>query len=386
MGTHGESDDTEDDMDLPSYSDHVRDRVANAFLPDAGVMRVTNPWIAHGVSPVIISDSAPSTGHQTPWNMEAFAIGNHILPSSTSSTGGRSQLPSNPRSAPPELEWVNSELLLSLTEHPDAPGHTVNGNSSAVGPPADSANTSRHGSRFPSRRGSRAPSRNGSPERRSSEGRPSTSPTSPTSISNPNETFVHNSSTASRNTHGLFHMSMKPFSSIAHSFSLTGSSRNTSRSDLQSHFPHGHSHLSSSTSASAATSTDHHPSNSSSSIILSAPSGSTNTSGSASPSPTTLSPSASALQITPLNTSARPTTSDPVSGPMLLHRAFTETPDYEVARRGFLGGGVPPLESLRGLPSYADAAAESGATINGDGHGHGRDETVVASSPTALTP
>lgn len=55
---------------------------------------------------------------------------------------------------------------------------------------------------------------------------------------------------------------------------------------------------------------------------------------------------------------ARPITADPITGPMLLHRAFTQTPDYEVASRGFLGGGVPPLDSFRGLPSYEEAARE----------------------------
>jgi hypothetical protein len=38
----------------------------------------------------------------------------------------------------------------------------------------------------------------------------------------------------------------------------------------------------------------------------------------------------------------------------LLHRAFTEVPDYGIASRGFLGG-VTPLESLQGLPSYEEA-------------------------------
>ena len=38
---------------------------------------------------------------------------------------------------------------------------------------------------------------------------------------------------------------------------------------------------------------------------------------------------------------------------VLLHRAFTETPDYVVAARGFLGG-VPPLTSMEGLPSYEE--------------------------------
>jgi len=37
-----------------------------------------------------------------------------------------------------------------------------------------------------------------------------------------------------------------------------------------------------------------------------------------------------------------------------LHRAFTEVPDYGIASRGFLGG-VTPLETLQGLPSYEEA-------------------------------
>lgn len=43
----------------------------------------------------------------------------------------------------------------------------------------------------------------------------------------------------------------------------------------------------------------------------------------------------------------------PTSSALLLHRAFTETPDYAVAARGFLGG-VPPLTSMEGLPSYEE--------------------------------
>jgi hypothetical protein len=45
----------------------------------------------------------------------------------------------------------------------------------------------------------------------------------------------------------------------------------------------------------------------------------------------------------------------PVTSHSLLHRAFTEVPDYGIASRGFLGG-VTPLETLLGLPSYEEAA------------------------------
>ncbi|CAK5267198.1 unnamed protein product [Mycena citricolor] len=44
----------------------------------------------------------------------------------------------------------------------------------------------------------------------------------------------------------------------------------------------------------------------------------------------------------------------PQVGSSLLHRAFTEVPDYDVALKGFLGG-VPPLTSSIGLPSYEEA-------------------------------
>ena len=64
------------------------------------------------------------------------------------------------------------------------------------------------------------------------------------------------------------------------------------------------------------------------------------------------------------------TPSEGVNGAHLLHRILTEVPDYSIASRGFIGGGVPPLESMRGLPSYEEAAHEHeqrtnvGASIN----------------------
>lgn len=35
---------------------------------------------------------------------------------------------------------------------------------------------------------------------------------------------------------------------------------------------------------------------------------------------------------------------------------FDEVPNYETASRGFAGGGVPPLTSMRGLPTYEEAS------------------------------
>ncbi|KAJ7460713.1 hypothetical protein FB451DRAFT_1096503 [Mycena latifolia] len=53
---------------------------------------------------------------------------------------------------------------------------------------------------------------------------------------------------------------------------------------------------------------------------------------------------------------------------MLLHRAFTEVPDYEVAMRGFLGG-VPPLSSMQGLPSYDEASRSGTPDLSSKGVG-----------------
>ncbi|CDO76661.1 hypothetical protein BN946_scf184695.g2 [Trametes cinnabarina] len=52
----------EDAEALPSYPSHVRDRVANAYLPDAATMRVANAWVVNGISPTIPERSAQTPG------------------------------------------------------------------------------------------------------------------------------------------------------------------------------------------------------------------------------------------------------------------------------------------------------------------------------------
>jgi hypothetical protein len=108
---------------------------------------------------------------------------------------------------------------------------------------------------------------------------------------------VH-SGNASRNLHGLFNASMKPFTALAHP-----------------HWPRSSSHTSLSTLSSAAS-------------------------------------VHSEQQQRPRaysRTLALPDTSS-----SLLQRAYSEVPDYGVAARGFIGG-VPPLSSVHGLPSYEEA-------------------------------
>lgn len=54
-----------------------------------------------------------------------------------------------------------------------------------------------------------------------------------------------------------------------------------------------------------------------------------------------------------------------ISNRGMLYR-FDEVPNYETASRGFAGGGVPPLTSMRGLPTYEEASTHplpSGSAI-----------------------
>lgn len=320
VGTHGDADEEEEDSELPSYPAHVRDRVANAFLPETATMRVTNPWVAHGISPVVQRSSVlseGSSGMQSPAPMEV-----HPFPA-PHGPDARSQLPANP--SPDALHWVTSELLLSLSQQPEtrAQHRTRRSPSEHTPPPEpDSAGSSRHGSRFPSRRGSRANSRSGSPERGSSD-----VSRAQTIMVGPDKTYVHNSSSASRSHHGLFHMSMKPFTSLTSGFGLghRTSSHHNLASPTSTHGPSGLSNI----SAARHSATD-----------VSRLSG-------------TSTPSSSGVNTPALGSATPPNLTE---DQLLLHRAFIETPDYEIASRGFLGGGIPPLSSFAGLPSYEEAA------------------------------
>ena len=316
----GSGDEREEEAEsLPSYPQHVRDRVANAYLPDAATMRVANAWVVNGISPVIPpSTSETSSGGGSPaafayetWQVGPGHSGERPPPRSE-------HLPHEPSAggAAP-LEWVNTELLLSLgREAPEAPIFQNNNThsqtqSQRTTPPSrtppeqqqqqqqqqqqhPSARPSRHGSRF----ASRANSRTTSPER-------SRSSTELSDVARAEgETFVHGHSTASRNVHGLFQIAMKPFTSLTSTFSRSGSHANLA-----------------------------------------------------------------ALAGTPPSGAQTPRDGADGSGgapvPMttqeMLHHAFTQVPDYDMASRGFLGGGIIPLSSLRDLPTY-ESVAGSGAT------------------------
>ena len=126
----------------------------------------------------------------------------------------------------------------------------------------------------------------------------------------PGQTFVHSHSTASRNTHGLFHIAMKPFTSL--SSTLSFGSRSGSHANLQA-------------------------------LAAAAATGSAPGSGAATPAHAP----------------------EPMTSQEMLHHAFTQVPDYDMASRGFLGGGIIPLSSLRDLPTYESVAGSGASNTRG---------------------
>ena len=308
-----------DQEQLPSYPSHIRDRIANMYLPDQAVLRVFNPWIRQGISPV--------------QQLEMDQDGRH----SDFTSGAHTPLEAHYVSPPighGDLEYVNSELLLSLSQNAPPP---IEATHRDMGSPLETTSHSRSASmgtsRVPSRVQSRAPSRAPSTERElpsshhqnhsrrssSGSGNANANATSTGPEAAAPSTYLHSNSTASRNVHGLFHATLRPLTSLTSSFAR--------------HYPPpvppprpslSHSYSSNSIGGGSNTSLSryqhqHHQ------------------------HPGTTGPSASPLPRTV-----------PVTSHSLLHRAFTEVPDYDIASRGFLGG-VTPLETLLGLPSYEEA-------------------------------
>lgn len=320
---------------LPSYPSHIRDRIANMYLPDQAVLRVFNPWIHQGISPVQLLEmdqdgrqSDFTSGVHTP--LEAHYV--------------------TPPIGHGDLEYVNSELLLSLSQNTPPPIETMHrdmGSPPETTPPSRSA--SRRTSQFPSRVQSRAPSRAPSTERERSSsqhqnqnhsrrsssgsgGNANATSTGPETAAP--STYLHSNSTASRNLHGLFQATLRPLTSLTSSFALP--SRHYTP-------PIPPSRPSLSRSSSSTNIGNGGGSNSNISLSRNQPQQQQH------PGAMT----ASSASTTTTSTTSLPRTV-PVTSHSLLHRAFTEVPDYDIASRGFLGG-VTPLETMQGLPSYEEA-------------------------------
>ena len=313
-----------DHEQLPSYPSHIRDRIANMYLPDQAVLRVFNPWIHQGISPV--------------QQLEMDQDGRH----SDFTSGAHTPLEAHyvlPPIGHGDLEYVNSELLLSLSQNTPAPIETTRrdvGSPPETTPPSQSA--SRRTSQAPSRVHSRTPSTERellSPSshlqnhsRRSSSGSGNANATSAGPEAAAPSTYLHSNSTASRNLHGLFHATLRPLTSLTSSFALPSRHYTPPIPPPRPSLSH------------SASSNNIAGGGSSSNISLLSRQhqypGST----------TGLSASTSTTSLLPRTV--------PVTSHSLLHRAFTEVPDYDIASRGFLGG-VTPLETMQGLPSYEEA-------------------------------
>jgi hypothetical protein len=237
-----------DANELPSYVAHVRDRIANMFLSDGNTMRVMNPWIQLGVSPILSEGPNPCSDNATP--LEVISDTNNAY------------IPDPEH--PVFLDWVNAELLISQGATKMAPGANPCAEDAAEGGVGTHTPVSDH------------------------------PPTPPTPPADGIATYTHASNT-SRALPQLFTIHMEPTSALTH--------------------PHWLG---------------------------------------ARPDPKD--PRASSIDVQ--RRVKEISVPRPQAGSMLLHRAFTEVPDYEVALKGFLGG-VPPLSSMHGLPSY-DEASRSG--------------------------
>lgn len=273
------------DVELPSYREHVQDRVANMFFSDIAMSRLPNPLLPqmHQVPHHLMQEGPESGG------TSGFATPYEGSPNV--------QLPQRPTVATEtHLDWVNSELLLSLSsqtltslnmeDRPDAPLHQPSSGSIPT-----SVGESRTSSPEPHRRNSQ-----------------SHSPSSGV------DTYVHDASQASRAVPNIFQATMKPITSIKSHNWLT-SLASSSHSSL-----HQYSQTSNA------------------------------------PSP----PSLITQQTPPEH--HRVTVAQPADGPGLLRWAYTEVPDYGVASLGFIGG-VPPLSSSEGLPSYDQSGQEHNSPV-----------------------
>ncbi|KZO98803.1 hypothetical protein CALVIDRAFT_418521 [Calocera viscosa TUFC12733] len=257
-------------IELPSYPEHVRDRIANAAL-DSTTVAPISAYTSPAASPRMSALTLPDLGHEMGVRFaEPFTSSSHV-----SSTDGEGYFQLG-------TSFADGELLSSL-------GSAFGGSSASSSHTGSHAHTpvdSRSSSRPSSRPGSRVGSRASSPEPHDRQPGPSDSTTT-----------LGSDSTARAG--GLFHLplSIKPLTSYA-----KGKGKATTP-------PEG---------------------------------------GPLGPSPTAR-----------RRNGGRASTSRPPSPPHpFFHHApdpLSQVPNYDIASRGFLGGGVVPLTAQAGLPSYDEA-------------------------------
>ncbi|EJU04157.1 hypothetical protein DACRYDRAFT_20783 [Dacryopinax primogenitus] len=266
----GNAEQEEPVIELPSYPEHIRDRIANAALESTIVAPISaSAYTSPATSPRLGPMPLPDVGHEP-----GVRFTESHTPS-RSSIAEESYFPTG-------TSFADSELLSSLGTAFSGSSASSSHTGSHVHTPVDSRNSSRPNSRPSSRVGSRA----SSPEPHDRGPGPSDS------------TTTLGSDSTTRGGGGLFHLpiSIKPLTS----FNPKGKSRATTPPD-----------------------------------------------GSApGPSPTT----------TRRRNAGRASTSRAPSPPPHHHLdPLSQVPHYDIASRGFLGGGIVPLTAQIGLPSYDEA-------------------------------
>ncbi|GAA6064597.1 hypothetical protein JCM10212_000508 [Sporobolomyces blumeae] len=424
-------------VDLPSYQDHVMDRVANAetasyfslasgFTPTPWSTRTT-PTTTPGVSPPASrAPSRPPSPERRPSHGHGFhgLGGFHALSSinrhserdrdnsSRRSSGAATPHTPATTSPPPERSehpedhrnWFDSELLstLALSDHASPP------NSNPSSRPG-----SRPGSRPSSRPSSRPPSRPASPDRSHASAAPSTPGAMPMS---PGPSAGHHEppQLSRSNTGGSFfnlHLPkpLRPLtafsrsnssSNVRDSLHMSGTDSGSRRGSTHERHAHFDEHQPSPSALSNALAA--HAARSSSSngrherpnlnidstithnLMSNSPSHPSSQNASSGPSPISSSPAAGFHQnpyatlqpSTPGGSSSSgmpspsPRLPTPGGGAVGFHDAeqsnvgsdvdfLSQVPSYDVAARGFLGGGVVPIS--QGLPNYDDVEAEERA-------------------------
>ncbi|KAL5507480.1 hypothetical protein ACEPAH_6936 [Sanghuangporus vaninii] len=328
----------EEETQLPSYPSHVRDRVAVEIPSETALATQRSSGAStplyEGASyplsdfPGFIQDSASAS---------PFAFGAPLSRVQTQNTIALATLRNSHSSAggtPPDSSSAES----SRPNTRPSSQHERDGSSSGGGWGPFSR------PRLHSRTNSRAPS----PERASqspqlhahaASGIPATTAMVP-SASRADETHVHASNAASRQTHGLFSVTMKPLTS------LTGFSApwhaNSHTAVLAQHFQNTHAH------AQRSAATQGHGPLGSGVIVTSASTGD--------------------LQALVQNSGGgrgsggggrtAPTTPGTPNELLTTSLSMSDVPDYFTASYGS-GSAVPPLESFRGLPSYEDSEAQA---------------------------
>ncbi|KAL5528633.1 hypothetical protein ACEPAF_7769 [Sanghuangporus sanghuang] len=328
----------EEETQLPSYPSHVRDRVAVEIPSEAALATQRSSGAStplyEGASyplsdfPGFIQDgtSSPFAFGVPPSRVQTQnTIAQTTIRNAHSSAGGTSPDSSSAESSRPNTRPSSQ--------------HERDGSSGGGWGPFSRP-------RLHSRTNSRASSperANQSPQHyaHAASGIPPATATAP-STARADETHVHASNAASRQTHGLFSVTMKPLTSLTSFAAPWHASSHTAV--LAQHFQntyahahaqryaaaHGHAHLGNGVMATSASTGDLQ-------ALVQSPGGGRGSGGGGRAAPTT------------------PGTPNEVLATSL---SMSDVPDYFTASHGS-GSAVPPLESLRGLPSYEDSEAQA---------------------------